>query len=182
LRPLESQSCPGREAEILIEEPSVPRPSVVVEHGTRVSEQPITNLNADKGPSAREQFETAAEVELRQRAAATELARQGWREDQNAGKRLGGGANVQKSEPRFDKRSQAADSRACRCAEESLDAGATEPADAWKLAWIETDFGLEAKEPDRIPREPPAETDIGRIELTRIRRRDMGADFESILA
>jgi hypothetical protein len=179
LKPLESQARPGREAEILIEEGSIPRPAVVVEDGAWIPQQPVTNLSADVRPSACEQFEPAAEVELRQRAAATKLARQGRREDQNAGKRLRGGANVQKSEPPFDKRPQAADSGARRRAEEELDARAAERADAWKLTRIETDFGLEANESDRIPREPPSETDIGRVELTRIRRRDVGAHFES---
>jgi hypothetical protein len=182
LKRLEAQSRPGRNAEIVIEECSVPRTAVIVEDGAWVPEEPVTHINTGKRPPAHEQFETTAEIKCRQRAAGAELTRQRRRKDQNAGKRLRSGANVQKSEPRFGKRPEAADSGARRRAEQSLDTRSAESARAWKLTRIKTDFGLDAKEADGIPRKPPTETDIGGVELTGIRRRDVGARFESARA
>jgi len=68
-------------------------------------------------------------------------------------------------------------------AEQPFDAAATERAAAvtWKAARIHVDFRLSTNQIGRLPREPPANSDIVRVELTRFRGDDLCAGLESIL-
>src|SRR5258705_2081745 len=157
------------------------RGAAVAERGSGIFQQAVAGVDANDRSSRREDLDTAAGVEREHRASGRKLARQRRRKNQDAGDRLAAGR--QAGRPQHCEGTHAGEPRASGNAEESFDATAAErdAAGGRERTWIDVHLRFDPNQIDRMPRESPAETDVSRIDLARVRRGALRAGVKALL-
>ncbi len=135
----------------------------------------------EQGGPGRQEFNASTKLEGRHRRAAGHQARKRRRKNRKTDNRFPRLADLHESSSGFRERAEAGETRTGGHAEKSLETIPGERnAVRWKVAGIPRQIGVDADDRRRLPRETPADTDVGAVEFAPLRRREMRACFEGL--